>query len=232
VVTLVTATRRCHRATVLTQRPPLNLPPLVVSHAWLAPLVPCAHRRPARYLEQVLAQPTSRACVRSVTCGPACGDTATAAASCGSAIGRNARVDCPIRSCSASVASVMLSSGDLTEHSAAGDLPPLAGGSHGSGVSAPFVHPRAGTRGYHEPNIEFPPQKCHACSSEEVFYTRTSFTNHLKGHGLFWKKTCEYAQLRRGSGGGGPAARGVKHSRLRTAVRRPAYRCCVRHSRL
>ena len=105
----------------------------------------------------------------------------------------------------------MLPAREQLERSVAGDLPPLASDSDGTGASAPFVHPRAGTRGYHLPEVDFPPQKCHACPSEEVFHTRTSFTLHLKGHGLFWKDG-SYAQLRRTSGGGGPAARGIRRS--------------------
>ena len=170
-----------------------------------------AHRRPARYLERVLAWPAGRACARRTTCGSACGDTAAVSYRLADTV--KAHVVCPAISvdCCNRRCGVEMSTSDTNPHTVAGDLPPLASGD-GTGAIAPFVHPRAGTRSYHEPDVHFPPQRCHACTSEEVFYTRTSFTNHLKGHGLFWKKMGEYAQLRQGKGSGGPAARGVNRS--------------------
>jgi len=92
---------------------------------------------------------------------------------------------------------------------ASGVVPPSASsGDGGSGMDATvrYVHPHAGTRGFHEPQVPFPHQKCSACSSDEVFRTRTSLTNHLKKHGLMWKKDGSYTQLRLSTGGGGPTA--------------------------
>jgi len=120
------------------------------------------------------------------------------------------KTDCKARDCgSLHLVADGMSRSVPDASTASGAVPPSAsGGDGGSGtdVTVPYVYPHAGTRGFHEPQVPFPHQKCSACSSDEVFRTRTSLTNHLKKHGLMWKKNGSYAQLRRSTGGGSPTA--------------------------
>jgi len=112
------------------------------------------HRRPARYLEQVLAWRPSQACVRHISCCPACCNVA--AVSCHLESGCRARVCCLqcFVDCEMSRSSDVRTADDYT---AAGDLPPSASGGDETGAIAPFVHPRAGTKGFHEPEVHFMP---------------------------------------------------------------------------
>jgi len=93
-----------------------------------------------------------------------------------------------------------------------GDLPPTTtAGEGGEDTGATALAMPPGTRGRHRtaPQVYFPPQSCTVCSLDMVFDTRTSFTQHLKTHRLFWSKSGEYAPMRHFGG---------QHGQLRPSV--------------
>jgi len=76
--------------------------------------------------------------------------------------------DCRARICGSSRLVAREMSRVVTDVSTATGVAPSSAsggdGGSGTGATAPYVHSRAGTRGFHEPQVPFPHQKCSACS--------------------------------------------------------------------
>ena len=95
-----------------------------------------------------------------------------------------------------------------------GDTPPVStegDGEGDAGVTASAMPPHTRGRNRTAPQVYFPPQHCTVCSLDKVFDTRTSFTQHLKTHRLFWSKRGEYVPMRRFGGQQTPSTQVVSH---------------------